>query len=284
MAQQSVNKAPITGILVEISHNEGTNKHGQEYIAGRVMLETSPDNIIPIDFYQNVLKKDGSPNGVHKGVMTMINEFRSKSKDGREAADLVEVGAARIEENSFYTQGGGLVRGFRISAPFFQRAKAGANPENSFIITGIVLNMVEEIKQDVPTGSLFVDLLTIGYGDRGDVLRFTIEDEKAVNYLKNSLSNGDEVKFAGEVKMTETTVEKTEEAAFGAPIIEYDTRYERKLLVRSMTPATTPTIPSEEIQTILAAREGRMAQSKADAEAKNKAGNSGDKPKRNFTL
>lgn len=285
MAAESVNKVKIVGKLVEISHKDGTNRNGQEYIAGKVMIETEPDNIIPIDFYQNVLKKDGNPNNVHKGIMTMINEFKTVAKDGKEAADVVEVDAARLEENSFYAQGGAFVRGFRTSAPFFNR-RANAENENSFITTGIVLNMVDEIKNDVPTGSLFVDLLVIGYGNRGDVIRYTVEDEKGVSYLKNSLSNGDEVKFAGKIVIKEERVEKVEESAFGGPIVEFETKFKRELLVTSATPSTAPSISSDEIETILAAREGRMAQSKADAEAraKSNSGNNGATPKRNFSL
>jgi|GEM_PF-3324460 len=287
MAAESVNEVKIVGKLVEISHKDGVNKNGQEYIAGKVMIETEPDNIVPIDFYQNVLKKDGkTANSVYKGIMTMINEFKTIAKDGRDAADLVEVSAGRLEENSFYGQGGSLVRGFRTSAPFFNR-RADIDTENTFVNTGIVLNMVDEIKGDIPTGSLLVDLLIIGYKDRGDVLRFVIEDEKGVKYLKDSLSNEDEVKFAGKIVVGETRVEKIEEAAFGDPIVQYDTRTERKLLVTSMTPAQESNVDKAELETILAAREGRMAAAKAKAEADAKGnGNSSSKSTtaRNFSL
>lgn len=287
MAAESVNTVKIVGKLVEISHKDGVNKNGQEYIAGKVMIETEPDNIVPIDFYQNVLKKDGkTANSVYKGIMTMINEFKTIAKDGRDAADIVEVSAGRLEENSFYAQSGALLRGFRTSAPFFNR-RANVDNENSFVTTGIVLNMVDEIKSDVPTGTLFVDLLVIGYGNRGDVLRFVVEDEKGVKYLKDSLSNEDEVKFAGNIIVGETRVEKVEEAAFGSPIVEYDTRTERKLLVNSMAPVQENGLDKAEMETILAAREGRMAAAKAKAEANAKGnGNtsSNSTTKRNFSL
>lgn len=282
---ESVNKVKLVGKIVEISHKEGKNRNNQDYVAGKVMVETEPDNIIPVDFYQNVLKKDGNPNSVYKGVMTMINEFKTVAKDGRDAADVIEIDTAKLEENSFYGQGGGLVRGFRTTAPFYNR-KANADPENSFIVTGIVVNMVEEIKNEVPTGTLFIDLLVIGYNNRGDVLRFTVEDEKGVKYIQTSLDKGDEVKFAGKIVIAETKVERTEAAAFGGPIVEFDTRIERKLLVTSATAGTQPDLQSDEIQTILAEREGKLNKMKEEFANKAKNNDNGGNASkgRNFTL
>ena len=285
MALESINKVTLTGLVVDIIVRTATNKNGQEYIAGRVILETAPDNLIPVEFYQNKMTKNNTPNSVYKGLVTMIEEFKTIARDGRDAADLVSIDSAQLGENSFYSQTGALIREFKVSSPFYNR-KANAELQNQYIVSGVVLNLVDEIKLDVPTGKLLIDLLLIGYKNRGDVIKLVVEDEKGVSYMKNSLSMGDEAKFAGQIIIAETRNEKIEEAAFGDPIIQYDVRTEKKLIVTSATPAKASAIPSDELETILADREGRLAKAKADTEKKNndtsKVSNAASK--RNFSL
>lgn len=255
--QQSFNKVTLTGKVAEITHRKDVNKNGDKYVAGEIKIETGKDNIIPVSFYQNELTKDKNPNRVYEGLITAIDEFKTIAKDGREAADVITVTSGQLEENSFYGRDDKLVRKYRISSPFFNR-KAGAAPANEFVVDGVVINTNEEIKNDVPSGRLFVDLLVVGYGNRGNVLRLVVEDEKGVNYIKSSISAGDEVKFAGQVLHSETNEEIKEEAAFGAPIVRIVTRTEQKLLITSATAARESTASQEEIDTILADREGKL--------------------------
>ncbi len=288
MAVESINKVTLAGLVVDIAVRTATNKNGQEYVAGRVTIETGPDNLIPVEFYQNKLTKAGSANSVYKGIITMSEEFKTIAKDGRDAADFVSINVGQLGENSFYSQSGALIREFRIASPFFNR-KANGEEENQFIVSGIVMNMVDEVKSDLPTGRLLIDLLAIGYGNRGDLLRLVVENDQGVEYMKRSLTVGDETKFAGEVIIAETRTEKIEEVAFGSPIVQHDVRIEKKLVVTSATPPKASSIPEDELQTILAAREGRLAKAKADAEAKNTSNNNTSKPgsaatNRNFSL
>lgn len=288
MAVESINKVTLAGLVVDIAVRTATNKNGQEYIAGRVTLETGPDNLIPVEFYQNKLTKAGQANSVYKGILTMSEEFKTIAKDGRDAADFVNINAGQLGENSFYSQNGALIREFKINSPFFNR-KTSAETENQFIVSGIVMNMVDEVKSDLPTGRLLIDLLAIGYGNRGDLLRLVVESDQGVEYMKRSLTVGDETKFAGEVIIAETRTEKIEEVAFGSPIVQHDVRIEKKLVVTSATPPKASSVPDDELQTILAAREGRLAKAKADAEAKNTSNNNTSKPgsaatNRNFSL
>lgn len=288
MAVESINKVTLAGLVVDIAVRTATNKNGQEYVAGRVTIETGPDNLIPVEFYQNKLTKAGSANSVYKGIITMSEEFKTIAKDGRDAADFVSINVGQLGENSFYSQSGALIREFKINSPFFNR-KANGEEENQFIVSGIVMNMVDEVKSDLPTGRLLIDLLAIGYGNRGDLLRLVVENEQGVEYMKRSLAVGDETKFAGEVIIAETRTEKIEEVAFGSPIVQHDVRIEKKLVVTSATPPKPSSVPEDELQTILAAREGRLAKAKADAEAKNTSNNNTSKPgsaatNRNFSL
>ena len=254
------NDVTLTGKVVEIKSRKGVDSKNSEYVAGQVLLETAPDNIISIDFYQNKLKKsDNKENSAYKGIMTMIDEFRTIAKDGREAADIVSLSQGTLAENFFYNNNDALVRTFRINGAFFNR-KANAPLENKFVLSGIVARVNDEIIKDVPTGRLFVELLAIGYQNKGDLIKLIAEDPAGVQYLKNSCNEGVEVKFAGEIIVSEIHQEFREEVAFGDPIVRVETKTERKLLIKSASAPTTPTVDSETIQSILAERQGRIAQ------------------------
>lgn len=267
--QESFNKVTLTGKVAEITYKKGVNKNNDNYVAGEIKIETGEDNIIPVSFYQNELTKEKKPNGIYAGLMTAIEEFKTIAKDGRDAADTITVNAGRLEENSFYGKDGNLIRQYRISSPFFNR-KQNAELANEFVVEGIVVNIADEIKNEVPTGRLFVDLLVVGYADRGNILRLVVEGEKGVDYIKSSVSERDEVKFAGQVLHSEINEELKEEVAFGDPIIRITTRTERKLLITSATAARESTVSSEEIDTILADREGRLKIDKEKAASKAK--------------
>lgn len=265
---ESTNKVTLIGKVVEISHREAQLSDGVNYIAGKVMVDTGDDNIIPVDFFQKEKRNDGKPNGLYASTITVVEEFRTVAKDGKDEADIVEISTGQLSENSYTAANGQFYRGFSVRSAFYNR-KAGASPQNQFIISGIIMNIVEEIENELPTGSLLIDLLSIGWNNRGDVLRLVVEDEKGAAYIKNSLSKGDEVKLAGEIVVTETRKEKVEEVAFGDPIVQVETRTERKLLVTSASAAKSSSIADEDLQTILAEREGRLKKAEEKAKQKN---------------
>lgn len=268
MATESTNKVTLIGKVIEISHREGTTDDNVAYIAGKVLVETGQDNIIPVDFFQKAKKNDGGVNPLYKSTVTVVEEFRTVAKDGLEAADVVEISGGQLNENSYTAANGTFYRGFGVRSAFYNR-KADGKPSNQFIVSGIVVGVIEEVVNELPTGTLMLDLLVIGYKNRGDVLRLVIEDEKGAKFIQNSINKGDEVKLAGEILVVETRKEKIEEVAFGDPIVQIETRTERKLLITSITPAKTSSIAEEEIQTILAEREGRLQKAKDKAEKKN---------------
>lgn len=266
-----LNKVVLIGKIAEITSRTGATKDGRDYIAGDVMVETEADVIVPVSFFQMKKKKDGGDNNIYKGIETFVQEAKTILQDGRDLADVVSITGASLEENSFYSREGNLIRGFRISSAFFNRKKADTPCENNFVVEGILESMTEEVKNDEPTGRLFMDLLLVGYADRGHLVRFTVENEAGVNYAKNNLNVGEQVKIGGKIVYSETQEEKREEVEFGEPLITVVTKTERKLEITSIASAKEPDIDSEKIETILATRAGRLAEMKEKSEAKEQA-------------
>lgn len=275
MAKEHENKPKIQGKLVKIESRSGTTKTGKEYIGGNLHIETGEDNIIPVSFFATPQKNDGNPNPVYASLKTVIDEYKSIDSHGRDEADLIEVGASRMQENAFYVRDGQLVRGFQMSAPFFNR-KAKIDPEGTFAMSGEIVKVTDEIIKDEPTGNVIVTLLVVTYNNTANLIDFSIEGEKGVQYAKTNFVQGMEVKLSGDIKVVEVIEEKTEEAAFGAPIVEEIRRTERKLLVTSATPPVESAITEEERSTMLAERESKLQRMKEEFLAKQKGGN---KPK-----
>lgn len=281
--QESYNEVGLVGKVAEITHRKAKTRNGDKnYIAGEVMLQTGEDNIIPVSFFQNETTKDGKDNRGYTAMETMIEEFKTIAKDGPDEADIVEMSGGRLEENSYYSESGQLYRGFRTSGRFFNR-RAGANAKNEFIVEGTIVNIHEEIKNDLPTGRLFIDLLVIAYGDRAHILKLVVRDEAGASYIKSSLSNGDEVKFAGEIEFSKVEEEITEEAAFGPPITRITSKVERNLVITSATAAKQSSLSQEEIQTALAEREGRLKEEK-ERTARKKSESKPQSTRGNFSL
>lgn len=261
-----MNKVSLSGKIVEIESRTGIDKKNRPYIAGAVKVETAEDNIIPVSFFAAEFTNAGKENPVYKSLQTVISDFKSIQEDTRENADSVEITGARVSENIFFPQSDRMIRGFQIQAAFFNRNN-NASPKNEFIVSGEILDVIEDVKNDVPSGTLTVRLLVVGYANQANVLDFKVEDPAGVKYILSTFTPGMEVKLNGSVVIDETIEEVKEETAFGDPIVSTTRRTERKLLITSATPPVDSQIPADEKTQMLANREGQIQEKKAAADA-----------------
>lgn len=260
MAKQHENKTTIQGQLVRIDSRTGVTKNNQEYLGGKVFVETGDDAVIPVDFFATKTKKDGTPNGLYKSIETMVNEFKSVATHGEEEADSIEVGAGEIKENAYHNDNGALIRGFTIQAPFYKRM-GNAQPKAEFIVVGEIISVEDVIKDNVPTGEALLRMLVVGYGNRANIIDFTLNTPEAVQYAKSNFSAGQEVKVQGQIVVEETEPVK-EATGFGAPIVDENKRSERKLVVLSATPPVSSAITDEERNQMLSQREAMLEEGK----------------------
>lgn len=260
MAIESIQKHVISGKVYNIEHREGTGKGGV-YIAGKVFVETDSDSVIPVNFYASEKKKDGTPNPMYSSLKTVVHDYKSIASSGREDADSVEVGLAKIEENTFFVKDGKMIRDWQFKSAFFNR-KADVAPKAEFSVVGEVLDIEDEIINNVPTGNVKVRMLVVGYGNSANIIDFAVENEAAVKYVKSNFASSVEVKLTGDILVIEKIEEKITPTAFGEPIREESKRTERKLLVKSATPPVPSTLNEAELTTMLAEREAKITESK----------------------
>lgn len=269
MAKEHTNNVKISGLISEIEQRTGVTAKGVDYISGKLMIEVSEDNIIPVSFFSTKTKKDGKPNGIYGSLQTVVNEYKSIATNTRDEADSVEITGAKVRENTFFAPDGTMIRGFQLDSAFFNR-KVNVTPEATFTVVGEIVAIKDDIVNDEPTGTITLTLLIVGFGNKANLVDFKVEQPKAVAYVKDVFTQGQEVKVSGQVIIEEIITEKKEEAAFGDPIVQTSRRINRKLLVNSATPPVDSAITAEERATMLAEREAALATAKETSAAKNK--------------
>lgn len=269
MLKQDTNKIEIAGKIIEIEKRTGT-KDGVDWISGTVKVETGKDNIIPIGFYSAALTKDKKPNKIYASLQTVCDSYKTVAAG--EEADTIVIDSAQLSENIFFPNPETLIRGFQIQSSFFNRKTVTVGDEHAkFTLTGTIVSIVDEIKNDLPTGRLVLKLLVVQYGDKADIFDLVIDKPEAVNYVRNTCSEMDKIKVQGDIIITEELEISEEPTAFGEPIEQVKRKTTRELIVKSATPPTPTDLTREQVDELLKKRETLTATKKAEAAAKQNA-------------
>lgn len=213
--REAFNEVIIEGVLLEVRHQEWKSKEG---LSIELDVEVGENEIHTIHGMSKYKKKDGTDNGNAKGYQTVINEYKSVAKVGREEADKVQINKGSIGINEYYGQDG-MLRSFpQINTNFVNRLKVGEefNPRAEFSVEIFVKSVTPEFKNEEETGRVKVQAYIPVYGGKVIPMNFTVTEEGsewvADNYEANSTAKvfGDIVNFK-ETKRTEEAV------AFGKP-------------------------------------------------------------------
>lgn len=266
MAAESTNTVKVSGPIVELESREGQTRKGSQYLAGKMKVKAGEDNIIPISFFTTKTKNDGTPNGLYNSIQSVVQDYKTIAEHGPDAADSVEITSGSLKENTFFSNSGNFIRGFQIDSVFYNR-KANATPGSEFIVSGEVMKVEPELKDDVPTGAVLLTLLVVGYGNRANLIDFYVPAGKKAEYVQSVYQPGMEVKIDGEIQVIETVEETKEEMAFGDPITNTKRKTDYKLVVNGGTAPIDSTIPEAEKTEMLSVRENYIAEQK---EAQNK--------------
>ena len=269
MLKQDTNKIEIAGKIIEIEKRTGA-KDGVDWISGTVKVETGKDNIIPIGFYSSALTKEKKPNKIYASLQTVCDSYKTVAAG--EEADTIVIDSAQLSENIFFPSPETLIRGFQIQSSFFNRKAVVAGDEHAkFTLTGTIVSIVDEIKNDLPTGRLILKLLVVQYCDKADIFDLVIDKPEAVNYVRNTCSEMDKLKVQGDIIITEELEISEEPTAFGEPIEQVKRKTTRELIVKSATPPTPTDLTREQVDELLKKRETLTATKKAEAAAKENA-------------
>jgi hypothetical protein len=120
---------------------------------------------VPVNVFASEITKAGKANPAYKGLKDLEKNAISIAAGGRETANSIKVNAGSISENSYYGQNGNLITGYRVNGSFFT-TKNVTKYDASFKHEIVILSMIDEIKDDDPTGRLIIKGAIVQYGSK----------------------------------------------------------------------------------------------------------------------
>lgn len=274
--KESLNQVDITGIVSEINIRD-IDKDGKKFIAGDVVVrveEKGEVSDIPVSFISADIKKDGTPNKIYQSLQ-QLKTFNSIASAGVEGATRVSIRGAKMGENLFMPQNGTeVLSASRISSNFFTKVNAtNFKPESKFRTIIKVLQVADEERnvdgEPTPTGRLIIKGALVGYADKVDVIKFVVEDEKAIAFIKVNYKEGDTVQVGGRLRYTQEEYTQTTDVGFGEADTRTFTRRTKEFLIErgSAEPLDEENAFSDEdIKAALAERKQRMEKVKQAAQ------------------
>ena len=235
---QAENRIEIEGILVEKDLKiKPISRQGkqEEAITGKLDIKTGDNSIHTVEVFSYLKKNDGGENGIAKGLITIMNEYKAVAQEGvgEANADKVRVKLGDLRKNEYYGQDGQLKSYNQYSASIIERVRPDEefNPRAKFEVEVYIQAVNPEIKNDEETGRVIIKGLVPLYGGKIVPMDFTVANEKAVKYIENNYEAGNTVKLFGEIVNTVIVEKIVEEAAFGEDNEKIKTTTTRELLV-----------------------------------------------------
>jgi hypothetical protein len=290
--REALNKVIIEGLLLEVRHQEWKNKNGLNI---ELDIEVAENEVHTVKGMSGYKKKDGTDNANAKGYLTIINEYLTVAKHGRDQADKVRITQGKIGLNEYYGQDGLLKSYPELSTNFVNRVGAADdyNPRAEFEVEVFVKSVVPEIKNDDETGRAKVNAIIPLYGGKVIPFEFMVGVDGA-EFVSDNYEVGCTTKVFGDIVNFKEVTEIEVPVAFGKPQKKINTKTIREYLITSGSdPYEEENINSykvEDIQKAMVERETYLLELKSGSNNGNKQeekkggfgskGTAGDKPKK----
>ncbi len=220
MLREADNKVFIEGVVSEINF-EVKEVQGKEAITGEIVVQTGENSVHTVDVFSYRLKKDGTENSVFKGLSTIMNEYKSIAKYGKEEADKVRISGAKLVVNDYYNPAGELKSIVKMNTNFVNRLKAGEdfNPKAEFEVELFIHKINDEIdkKNGDLTGRKIISGLIPIYDGKVVPMEFIVADKELVTAVDSMYDIGQTIKVYGDLINTVVTTTKTTAVAIGKP-------------------------------------------------------------------
>ncbi|MGN0449481.1 MAG: hypothetical protein ACI4G0_03880, partial [Ruminococcus sp.] len=234
--RQADNEVAVEGILQEVRLDIRESANKEEYISGEIDIETEEGSVHTFKLYSKAKKKDGTENGIFKGLKTVKEEYLSVAKVGKEEADKVRITAGQLGVND-YVGGDDQLKSFpQLSTNFINRVNAGDefDPKAEFEVELFVQSVTEEVKNDEETGRVKLRGYVPLFGGRIAPLEFVAEGEGA-EYIRDTYETGHTVKIFGEIVNKVEITRTKAEVGFGKANDKIKRNYTREYLITGGT-------------------------------------------------
>lgn len=240
--RQCLNQVFIGGLLDEIDLEE-RNKDGRDYISGKVtflvrqtITGVPEENYIPVSCFAYKMTSKGTENPFYKNLYELYrNGISIKARGSELEADYYEMTNGAVRVNSFTDKKTNqLVNTVQISNGFFNKKSRGPDYAK-FVLEPFILDMIDEVVDDVPTGRLILDTAIVQYKDRVDRIKLVVEKPNAIDYVRNNYQVDDTVNVNGMIRVAAVTQESESpvEMGFGEDIAKVRQKIVREFVITS---------------------------------------------------
>lgn len=234
MVEQNVlreadNQVVIEGTLLEVRHNEWKSGEGLNI---ELDIEVAENEVHTVTGMTRYKKKDGTDNGIAKGYQTVIDEYLSVAKHGRDSADKVRVTQGRIGVNEYYGEDGKLRSFPQLSSNFFNRLSPSDefNPRAEFEVEIFVKSVIPEMKNDEETGRVKVNAIIPVFGGKVIPFEFVVTEEGS-QFVEDNYEVGSTTKVFGDIVNFKEIKETEVPVSFGKPQKKISTKTVREYLI-----------------------------------------------------
>lgn len=291
--KKMINEVRVIGRLYSSELKEATvqNKEssvfGKNYINGTINIATDEDslNVVPITFtFVTETTKAGKPNSTYANLKKIMSDesIKTVSKDGKDAATIVEVRSSQLSVDDRYNTTSNEFRTWTNNSGGFVSFKtkndlpAAEEDRNSFdadiVITSF--NRVPEDTEKNITEHGIVHGAIFSFNNSILPIDFKVTSSGGMDYFEGlGVSNSNPVftKVHGMVINNRVVTQVEENSAFGKPIIKTTVKTTRDWVITSAIEnpydfGAEGVLTSEELTKAMQDREIHLAKVKKDAE------------------
>lgn len=229
MKFERTNKLYVVGELIEVNKRQDKDREGNDYIAGDIKVlvkkEKDGDNVVSLSFFAKRLTKEKKENPRYKNYQSLEGFLNKRVKISGE-----------VQGRAFFSSAQGQVITFNeLSAGFVNQALDTDASAATFEFSGFVnKGLVERRNKEDKVYSYDLEVGQADFsGERLNLVRFNIDPESRniVAAVQSQYTKGSTISFVGEVEFKSTIETRTEEVAFGDPIVKTFTNVIKRYLI-----------------------------------------------------
>lgn len=283
----------IEGILSE-KNLEIVQVDGKNVIRGELSIQTDEHNFVPVNVYISQMTKNNTENKAYKGMVTVMENYKSVAEVGREEADRVRITSKQgISPNTYFDESGNQHDSVRYQTNFINRLKDGEepNPKATFEVEVYIQSITPEIVTNEDGSEETGRLKVFGYMPTYNsiepltlIVPVSYVDEEGdeievASAFETTFEPGQTARFFGDLVNERITVTETIPVAFGKPRTKTKTSYTNELVING---ASDPydeekAYDADTIQKALVDRDAILEEKKNKAMSGGKA-TTGNKP------
>lgn len=281
MLRESQNYLVIEGILSEIDLEDksfvkdGTNK---EAIGGSIKVKVNQDIEgvsreleIPVHMFSTKITNKGTENPAYISIKKLMEDFKSIAGVGEKDADYVRITGAKAAMNEYFAPDGGRLISFpRVSASFINKIKReDCKMKATWEIEAYIGKMGYQVDKDgIETSTYEIKGITIGYGEKADIIPFVTNQASIAKALEATYKVGDTIPMSGRLNFSSRTETVLEAVEIGDPVEKTKTINISDLVITGVKNAKDEgAYTDEDIQAAIKARTARLEASKAKSQA-----------------